>query len=347
MGEVFPVNMALVSLRDLIQSPQFPSPQTSETDPLDESSDSSQSFSFSTPLTTPIMPSFLSKEFVLSLKDHDESLKRPISPLTPEDHIERKEGPALKDSPKSETSHLCFPSPYLGLSLKSKASSSKHSKLAAEPPCFLPKNNMAHPLVIRDQPIQKPKVSTLGNVLDSGKISVIQDKGKGKAVMGAEDPSYSADSDLSPNEEDLMDLDVNEGVVVAEGNLSGPSMLKAKATKKVKSVEKIAKERARRTKLLTRKKIGWVGCLWEKLKISDEKKKVNLIPQVGDKLVTIEEDSEDWVPLKKRCKFQKCFKGKNKLKYGLSGSDDVSTSSEDASAGKGEVAGPKQPPKVI
>lgn len=99
--------------------------------------------------------------------------------------------------------------------------------------------------------------------------------------------------------------------------------------------------------MLSKKKIGWVGCFWEKLKISDKKKKDHLVPQAGDKLVTIEEESEDWVPLKKRCKIQKCFKGKYKLKYGLSGSDDISTSLEDSSYGLGEVASPKHPPKVI
>lgn len=63
--------------------------------------------------------------------------------------------------------------------------------------------------------------------------------------------------------------------------------------------------------------------------------------------MTIEEESEAWVPLKKICKFQKCFKGKNKFKYGLSGSDYITSISEESICVAGAAAGPKQPPKVI
>lgn len=173
--------------------------------------------------------------------------------------------------------------------------------------------------------------------------------GKGKEPMGSEDSFFSADSELSPVEDSKMNIDTEYGLGGREnkGACVGSNCRRARKKIKTKAAEKIIRERARRSKVLSKKKLDWMGSFWEKLKITEPKKKAQINPMVGDKLETIEEDSEDWVPLKIRCKVQKCFKGRNKFKYGLSGSDDISTSSVETICNKGVVAGPDQPQRGI
>lgn len=311
MGEIFTCNMALVSLRDLLQSPQFPSPHSSDSDEPEESSDSSQSFTFSTPFTKPNSLAYLSKKFVLSLHERVEVKKGPASPLTPEDILERKEGPYQKESSRSEVSYFQDPEKGPSKTRKEKIPYPNPFKLAAGPIIrfYESPKSPCGPIVVKPKPLiisgkecpdPKPASSTKWTSCEEKGLG----QGKGKEPMGMEDPYYSADLDFSPIEEDLMELDVAQGVIEDTGNQSGPSRVRRSLYKKKgKAADKIAKERARRTKAFAKKKLGWVGNFWEKLIISEDKKKKVIEPQVGGKLVTIEEESEEWVPLKKRCKF--------------------------------------------
>ncbi|KMT08999.1 hypothetical protein BVRB_6g137080 [Beta vulgaris subsp. vulgaris] len=236
---------------------------------------------------------------------------------------------------RSETSCIQGPNKGTGKPQKDKAPFSNPFKLATCPfTCFYESPKRAcgpimfkpKPLIIKDSYAQNPVLSSQ-RPNEEGKGLI---HGKGKEPMGIDEPYYSADSDLSPIEEDLMELDVAQGVIEDLGYQSGPSRVcKSLRKKKGKAADKIAKERARRTQALEKKKLGWVGNFWEKLSILEDKRKKFIEPQVGGKLVTIEEELEEWVPLKKRCKFQKCFIGKNKLKYGLSGSEGISSGKTD------------------
>lgn len=65
---------------------------------------------------------------------------------------------------------------------------------------------------------------------------------------------------------------------------------------------------------------------------------------LGGKLATTDEDVGEWSPVKKRCKLQKFYQGRTKLKFGLSEDDGLKSSSDGGSTLKGEVADPNQPP---
>lgn len=173
--------------------------------------------------------------------------------------------------------------------------------------------------------------------------------GKGKGLAGSDDSFFSADSDLIPVEGDKMDIDSHYGIqgLSHKEKDRAARKLNAGRPKLKKPTQKILRERANRSKILSKKNIDCVGKFWAKLKISDGKKKTHISPRVGDKLETIEEDSEDWVPVKKRCKFQKCYHGKDKFKFGLSENDCITSSSEDSNGLLGVVAGPNQPPTEI
>ncbi|KMS98143.1 hypothetical protein BVRB_4g095300 [Beta vulgaris subsp. vulgaris] len=170
-----------------------------------------------------------------------------------------------------------------------------------------------------------------------------------KARGGSEDSFYSADSDFSSGGSPNMDIDGPSGPLRGEGGLINPLRFKrnkARVKKQKKALEQIKKERDLRNKKNGKKKLGWVGNFWAKLKISKEKRTQEIV-QVGGKLETIEEVVEEEGPTKKRCKLQKLYQGKMKFKYGLSEEDSLKSSSDEAVIKKGVVAGPMQPPTEL
>lgn len=91
MGEIFEPNMPLVSLQDLLQNTQFPSPQSSESKPSEYSSDSSHSFTFATTPLNLNPLSYLSKSFILNHQGQVIKMKGPLGPRTHAEFFEKNQ----------------------------------------------------------------------------------------------------------------------------------------------------------------------------------------------------------------------------------------------------------------
>ena len=151
--------------------------------------------------------------------------------------------------------------------------------------------NFKAPLIIKDMDLENSKGPRM--IMEETKSKDLL--GKGKGIAGLDESFYSADSDLSPVEGECMDIDKPDGPAgLGQTSKEQPtSILRSGKSRLKKSTQKILCERAKRSRIRAKKHIDWVGKFWAKLKITDGTRKNTVIPKVGEKLETIEEDSED------------------------------------------------------